>query len=311
MTLENIDSCLEQIDELVRTSPNTDDLPFRMRLEELVRKGGRSTENAIAHYITGKSLGISTRMNLVRLAGYIRSAAFLLPLQRVIESGEDDLLREEAIISVAKYNDRRALDILVTAMGKMKRPQLRETLDRAIGRLKSNNPFLAMLPRFLLGSKNLELFQITQKIFKKILSPADAKSFISYLHHGDQIVAEGAFEVLCFRGDEAVFFFIAEYFREHSRLLARGAERRVGAARLEAMAANLLEYLRRYPDFVPQLRPDILALKLQGADSSWGSALNPLLALKVPDEGALKAVPPRPDAVPDEESGAGPAATGR
>jgi hypothetical protein len=286
MTLENIDSCLEQIDELVRTSPNTNDQPFRMRLEELVRKGGRSTENAIAHYITGKSLRVSTRMNLVRLAGYIRSAAFLLPLQQIIETSEDDLLREEAIISVAKYNDRRALNILAAAMGKMKKPQLRETLDRAIGRLKSNNPFLAMLPRFLLGSKNLELFQITQKIFKKILGPADAKSFISYLHHGDQIVAEGAFEVLCFRGDESVFYFIAEYFREHSRLLARGAERRVGAARLEAMVASLKEYLRRYPSFVPQLRPNILALRQQAGGASWGEILGSILTLKVPDEGA-------------------------
>jgi prolipoprotein diacylglyceryltransferase len=82
-----------------------------------------------------------------------------------------------------------------------------------------------MLPRFLHGSQNRELYLITLKIFKKILDPADAKSFIAYLHHGDQLVAEGAYEILCFRGNEGVFFFIAEFFREpdeHLGLLSLG-----------------------------------------------------------------------------------------
>ena len=273
MSLASIDSCLAQIDDLVRSASDTDGMLFRMQLEELVKKGGRSTENAIAHYITGTTIGVATRLNLIRMAGYIRSSAFLLPLRQVIETGEDDLLREEAIISVAKYNDRRALDILSAAMNKLKKPQLQEVLARAIGRLKHNNPFLAMLPRFLLGSKNLELFQITQKIFKNILSPADAKDFIAYLYHGDQIVAEGAFEVLCFRGDESVFFFIAEYFREHSRLLARGAGRGIGAERMGTMIAALHKYLRRYPDFFPQLQPDIASLQAQAGGASWEGAL--------------------------------------
>jgi hypothetical protein len=277
MALESSDSCLKQIDQLVRGARDGDDRLFRRQLEELVRQGGRSTENAIALYITGSYISVASRLNLIRMAGYIRSAAFLLPLKKVIETAEDDLLREEAIISVAKYNDRRALDILANALPKLKRPQLREALNRAIERLNENNPFLAMLPRFLLGSKNLELFQITQKIFKKILGPADARDFIAYLHHGDQIVAEGAFEVLCFRGDEGVFFFIAEYFREHARLLARLVERRVGAGRMAAMVASLHEYLKRYPAFFPQLRPDILFLEEHAGGSPWGE---PLAALR-------------------------------
>lgn len=277
MALESSDAYLEQIDELVRGIPDNDDVLFRRKLEELVHKGGRSTENVIALYITGSTVSLATRLNLVRMAGYIRSASFLLPLRQVIEAGGDDLLREEAIISVAKYNDRRALEILSAALPKLRSPQLRETLNRAIGRLKDNNPFLAMMPRFLLGSRNPELFQITQKIFMKILSPADAKSFIAYLHHGDQAVAEGAFEVLCFRGDESVFFFIAEYFREHSRLLARGSDRRVGAARMTAMVASLHEYLRRHAVFFPQLRPDILFLEEQAGGSPWRE---PLAALR-------------------------------
>jgi HEAT repeat protein len=277
VALSTINSFLERIDDLVRNAADHDNLNFRLRLEELVKKGGHDTENAIAHYITGTYVSIATRMNLIRMAGYIRSASFLVPLKKVIELGEDNLLREQAIISISKYNDRRALDILASALEKSKNKQLQDTITQAIARIKDNNPLLAMLPRFLLGSKNPELFQITLKIFKKILGPADAKSFLAYLHHGDQMVAEGSFEILCFRGDESVFFFVAEFFREHGRLLARGAEFKVGIARLSALIAALKEYLKRYPLFSPQLRPDIAALRLQAGGDSCSGALSSLL----------------------------------
>jgi len=276
MALATIDSVLGQIDDLVRNAGDGSGMAFRLGLEELVRKGGHDTENAIAHYITGTYISMATRMNLVRMAGYIGSDAFLLPLKKVIEMGEDELLREEAILSVAKYNDRRALDILAAALKKNPSPQMCETITRAIGRIRENNPFLAMLPRFLLGGKNRDLFQITLKVFKKILSPVDARSLISYLHHGDQLVGEGSFEILCFRGDEAVYFFVAEYFREHSRLLQRSAGN-VSAARMAGLVAALHEYLKRYPQFFPQLRPDIAALRSQAGAGTWGDALESLL----------------------------------
>ena len=277
MVLATINSYLEQIDELVSQAVDQDDRRFRLHLESLVKKGGRDTENAIAHYITGTYVSIPTRINLVRMAGYIRSTAFLIPLAKVIELGEDNLLREEAVFSISKYNDRRALDILDRALEKNKNKRLQEPITQAIARIKNNNPFLAMLPRFLLGSKNIELFQITLKVFKKILGPADAKSFISYLHHGDQLVGEGAFEILCFRGDEAVFYFIAEFFREQSRLLLREAEHKTGTERLSTLIAALHEYLRRHRDFFPQLRPDIAAMLSRAGGSVWRKPLADLV----------------------------------
>jgi hypothetical protein len=277
MPLGSINACLEQIDELVRGSPDSDDLQFRMRLEELVKSGGKDTENAIVHYITGTYVPVPTRLNLIRMAGYIRSAAFLLPLKKVIDLGEDELLREEAIISISKYNDRRALDMLAAILEKNRNKRLEETISQAIARIKHDNPLLAMLPRFLHGSQNRELFQITLKIFKKILAPGDARGFIAYLQHGDQIVAEGSFEILCYRGDEAVFFFVAEYFREHGRLLVRVADRKTGAERMTRMIAAFHEYLRRHSEFFPQLRPSILALKQQAGDAAWGESLASLL----------------------------------
>lgn len=278
MALATINSYLEQIDELVGRAVDPDDKGFRLHLETLVKKGGRETENAIAHYITGTYISVPTRINLVRMAGYIRSAAFLVPLTKVVELGEDILLREEAINSIAKFNDRRALDILERALTANRRKPLHEPIAQAIERLKSNSPFLAMLPRFLHGSKNLELFEITLKIFRKILSADEAKGFISYLHHGDQVVAEGSFVILCARGDAAVFFFIAEFFREQSRLLAREAERQAGGDRLSALIAALHEYLRRQPAFFPQLRPDLATLRRRAGDSGWGKQLDALMA---------------------------------
>jgi len=277
MALATIDSYLEQIDELVSHASDHDDLQFRLRLEELVKKGGRDTENAIVHYITGTYVSILTRLNLVRMAGYIRSTAFLVPLKKMIELGENDRLREAAIISVSKYNDRRALDILDRALGKNKNKRLQETIAQAITRIKHNNPLLIMLPRFLQGGKNSEFFLITLKVFKKILSPADAKGFISYLHHKDHLVAAGSFEILCCRGDEAVFFFISEFFRERSRSLIQTLNQPESTGELSQLIAALHEYLKRHRDFFPQLRPDIVALLSRAGGSDWGKLLTTLL----------------------------------
>ena len=278
MALATINSYLEQIDELVSHAGDHDDKDFRLLLEDLVKKGGRDTENAIAYYITGTRISVATCLNLIRMAGYIRSAAFLLPLTRVIEMSPDVEMQKAAIVSISKYNDQRAMDILVRAQGKNKGKLFQEAVSQAIERIKSSNPYLAMLPQFLLGSKNRELFQVTLKVFKRILSPADAKCFIAYLHHGDPMISEGAFEILCYRGNEAVFFFIAEFFREQSRLLAREMEQRAGAERLLLLIVALHEYLKRHRDFFPQLRPDIAAMASRSGDNDLGKRLADLLA---------------------------------
>ncbi len=278
MALASINSYLDQIDELVRHASDHDDKEFRLLLEDLVKKGGRDTENAIAYYITGTRISVPTCLNLIRMAGYIRSAAFLLPLTRVIEMSPDVQMQKAAIISLSKYNDQRAMDILVRAQGKIKSRTVLEEIGRAIEHIKNNNPFLAMLPRFLQGSKDPDLFQVTLKVFKRVLNPADAKSFIAYLHHGDPLVSEGAFEILCHRGNEAVFFFIAEFFREQGRQRVREVEQRDGSERLLTLISGLHQYLQRHRDYFPQLRPDIVAMAARAGDSDWGRRLAAMLA---------------------------------
>jgi ribosomal protein S17E len=278
MSLSTIDSYLEQIDELVRHAADYDDLEFRLRLEELVKKGGRDTENAIAHYITGTYVSIPTRLNLVRMAGYIRSTAFLVPLKKAIELGEDDLLREEAIISVSKYNDRRALDILVWALAIVKSEKIKNTIAQAITRIKQNNPLLLMLPHFLSGSHSKELFADTLKIFKKMLNPADAKSFIIYLSHADPLVAIGSFEILCENGNEAMVFFISEFFKERCLRHCQELNDRDNSEVLAQLVNALGQYLRRYPEFIPQFRSTIVDFNGFEDNSSAGKLLTTLFA---------------------------------
>jgi hypothetical protein len=278
MALATINSYLEQIDQLVNRAHGGDDREFRLQLEDLVRKGGRDTENAIAYYITGTRISVSTCLNLIRMAGYIRSAAFLLPLTRVIEVSPDVELQKAAVMSIGKYNDQRAMDILVRAKAKKLNRTVQEAIEQAIGRIQRDNPFLAMLPQFLQGSREPGQFQVTLKVFKRILGPAEAKSFIAYLHHGDPLVAEGAFEVLCHCGGEAVFYFIAEFFREQGRQLVREAEQRGGGERLLTLVDGLYAYLKRHREFYAQLRPDIVAMSGRAGSSDWGGRLAALLA---------------------------------
>ena len=278
MSLSTIDLYLEQIDELVRNAADYDDLEFRLRLEALVKKGGKDTENAIVHYITGTIISIPTRMNLIRIAGYIRSAAFLLPLKKVIELGEDSQLREAAIISVSKYSDHRALDILTWALETFKNEKIQNTISQAISRIKQNNPLLLMLPRFLSGSQNKELFAVTLKFIKKILNPADAKSFIVYLSHADPLVAAGSFEILCAKGNEAMVFFIDEFYKERCLRHCQELPDHDNSEVLAQLAGALQQYLRRYPEFIPQFRSTIIDFNGCENSSPTGKLLTALVA---------------------------------
>ena len=70
--------------------------------------------------MTSAKIPLHSRMELIRCAGYIRSPLFLVPLNRVLD-GEDNIrMVEGALISIARYNDQRALNILNNALKKIK-----------------------------------------------------------------------------------------------------------------------------------------------------------------------------------------------
>jgi hypothetical protein len=51
----------------------------------------------------------------------------------------------------------------------------------------------------------------------------------------------------------------------------------VGGERLAGLITALHEYLKRYRDYFPQLRPDIVSLRTQADGSAWSKALAALL----------------------------------
>jgi hypothetical protein len=212
---------IEKIEKLISSSDKYNEMSFRMVLEGQISKVGEEGEYIIARYINDERLDLTTRLNIVRVAGYIRSPHFLLPLKKIIDTDENIHLRKEAIISVSKYNDRMALDILNQALVNIKNPLLLETINSEVTKIKRNNPVFALLPRFLEGEKNLDEFHITIGILKRILTPADAPMFVAYLNCGRRILEDAAFEILCFTADarlqEHILPFFQDRFNEFSQ----------------------------------------------------------------------------------------------
>jgi len=205
---------IEKIEKLINSSDKYNEMSFRMVLEGLINKVGEEAEHLIARYIKNEHLDLTTRLNIVRLAGYIQSPHYLEALKKIIDMDENINLRKEAIISVSKYNDRMALDILNQALVNIKNPLLLETINSEVTKIKRNNPVFALLPRFLEGEKNLEEFKITIDILKRILTPADAPMFVAYLNCGQRLLEDAAFEILCFTADVRLQDHILPFFQD-------------------------------------------------------------------------------------------------
>ncbi|MGD2092660.1 MAG: HEAT repeat domain-containing protein [Candidatus Aminicenantes bacterium] len=222
MDEKEVQQQIEKIEKLIKSPDKLNEMSFRMVLEGLISKVGEEAELIIAHYINNNLLDLTTRLNIVRLVGYIQSSHFLAPLKKIIEKDENIHLRKEAIISVSKYNDRMALDILNQALVNIKNPLLLETINNEVTKIKRNNPVFALLPRFLEGEKNLKEFHITIGILKRILTPADAPMFVAYLNCGRRIIEDAAFEILCFTADERLQEHILPFFQDRFNEFSQG-----------------------------------------------------------------------------------------
>lgn len=214
MDEKEVQQQIEKIEKLINSPDKFNEMSFRMVLEGLISKVGEDAEYIIAHHINNEKLDLTTRLNIVRLAGYIQSHHFLVPLKKIIDMDENIHLRKEAIISVSKYNDRAAMEILNQALVNIKNPLLLETINSEVTKIKRNNPVFALLPRFLEGEKNLDEFQITIEILKRILTPADAPMFVAYLNCGRRNIEDAAFEILCFTADERLQEHVLPFFQD-------------------------------------------------------------------------------------------------
>jgi hypothetical protein len=208
-----------KIKNLIKNADKFDDMQFRLLLEDLVKQGGREAENLLGEFSLSGEYAEMVRANIIRIMGYINTTTFLIPLKKILESNEGLRLRKAAIISISKYNDKRALNMLNSALTRITNPILQESISNEISRIKKDNPILSLLPKFLNGVNDPKTFRTTLEVLKKILNPTDAQVFIYHLKSDVPFVGEGAFEVLCWRGDESVKFSIFDFFRDKLKLV--------------------------------------------------------------------------------------------
>jgi len=180
---------------------------------------GRDAEQMVSQLVLTDSLPDQIRINIIRSMGYIPSTSFLIPLRRILESNENLRLRKAAIISISKYNDKRALNMLNAALQRINNPILQDSISSEISRIKKDNPILSLMPKFLNGVNDPKTFRTTLEVLKQILNPSDAQVFIYHLNSETPFVGDGAFEVLCWRGDESVKFSIFDFFRKKLELI--------------------------------------------------------------------------------------------
>ncbi|MCP5106018.1 MAG: hypothetical protein GY950_21720, partial [bacterium] len=239
---------LEKIESLIYSADKFNEMSFRLVLEGLVNKGGEEAEYLLVRYISSKELDTQTRINIIRVVGYVQSTHFLIPLKKVIDIEDNIHLKKEAVISVSKYNDRRALNILNYALSNIKNTLLLETINNEISKIKRNNPVFALLPRFLDGEKNPKNFEVTLGILKRILTPNDAAMFASYLNCGKSVIEKGAFEILCYAADMEQQPVILRFFQDQFNQLSCIGEPECEA--LYTMTITLKRYFLRFPSLI-------------------------------------------------------------
>lgn len=213
-----------KIKNLVKNANKFEDMQFRLLLEDLIKQGGREAEQVTSELALSDSIMENVRINLIRSMGYVTSTIFLITLQKILESDDGLRLRKAAIISISKFNDKRALNMLNNALKRINNPILQDSISTEISRIKKDNPILSLMPKFLNGVNDPKTFRTTLEILKQILNPSDAQVFIYHLNSETPFVGDGAFEVLCWRGDESVKFSIFDFFRKKLKLIDCSAE---------------------------------------------------------------------------------------
>lgn len=242
------DNTLLKIKNLIKNADKFEHMQFRLLLEELVKKGGSEAENLVGSYVTSDEIDSLTRINIIRCMGYITSSNFLIPLRKILESPENLNLRKAAIISISKYNDKRALNMLNIALKRMDNPILEDAISAEISRIKQDNPILGLMPKFLNAVNDPKTFRTTLEVLKKVLNPKDAHTFIYHLNSETPFVGDGAFEVLCWRGDESVKFSIFDFFRKKIKEVTCIEEDECYA--LSHLITQLENFLTRNPDTI-------------------------------------------------------------
>lgn len=267
---KRIQAILQKISQLVTDEEKFQGIEPRQMVEELVKEGGKQAELLFSQFITSPKLPMTTRMELVRSAGYLKSPLFLVPLNRVVEAEENIRIVEVALVSISRYNDQRALALLNNALKKIKNPMLLSTLRRQIARIKEDKPVLAILPRFLQSHKNPKNLRISLDILKKIVTPEDSGLFLNYMKSGNEIIEDATFELLCNTADNTIKTQLFNFFEDRIQRIPCLKEKE--CYDLYIMMIHMCSYYFRFPELIDEqlnelkdiyaLIPDIRARQL-------------------------------------------------
>ncbi len=139
----------KSIENLIKSYDKFSDLEFRLLLEELLKRGNEEIESEYAITLKNKEYSLGIRLNMIRVAGYVKSPFFLVPLKNIIDTETNINLRKEAIIAIAKYNDKKALNILSDSLRKNRDKTLENIIKQEISKIKKDNPVISLIPQFL------------------------------------------------------------------------------------------------------------------------------------------------------------------
>ncbi len=199
---------------LIEKANEYSDIEFRLLLEKFLEREGKEGENSFVSALLNKKINLKIRLNLVRVAGYKRNPAFLIPLKTIAETETNINLQREAIIAISKYNDKKALNILSLLLEKNSNPELESVLKGEISKIKQNNPVLGLLPRLVSPDTDKKSLKNILSVLKRIVGPSEAKLFIPYLNIKDREILMAIYEILCNSADASLKNIIREKFNE-------------------------------------------------------------------------------------------------
>ncbi len=269
----------QSVVHFLENSQDIADIDVRIRLEKQFLESGTTEEEAgevMAELLLSQDLPMKSRLNLVRVCGYVRNPYFLAPLRKLTEEHGKFFLVKETLIAVSKFTGRGAYEILSSNLQRIQDPALIEQIGEAIARIRRDDPLLSLLPRFLNAQDPVALRSVVDT-FKRILKPPDAGIFFDYLDHADPGIAAGAFEILAHAADENALRPILEH--AHKQVEAFKAAGPQGFDGLNATIAHLRAYFGRFPELSSFRFVELENLFDQVADRNLRANLAGILAM--------------------------------
>lgn len=235
----------QKIHYVVSSAEQFNEEQFIQILVGLIKKGGKEAEFLLVKYITDSDIHFQTRGKIIDAAGEIQNVMYLLPLRKIVDTEPNLKLKQSAVLALAKYNDERAMNILIGTLSTISNPILAKTVNEKINAIRQSHPVLALTPRFLKGNQDIKAHQVALGMLKKSLTPEEAASFLKYKDHEDELVRKGVFELLCSCGDDSLQDRVNEVFMERAESCQCLAHPECDE--LRTLTKNLKLYLHRFP----------------------------------------------------------------